>query len=112
LVTCYAGAIEISTLIRGIVVPQKIRKDPYFKRLYEASQDSFCCINDIFGVTKDLLYEEVDSLVMFKYLEKKITLTEAFKQTLDFLNSQLKDVKLLSSILRLIDINFSYHVGM
>jgi hypothetical protein len=49
-----------------------MREDWYYIRLRMASEDVLGFINDIFGVSKDLIYNETDTLVMFKYMEKGI----------------------------------------
>jgi hypothetical protein len=92
--------IELVCLVRGVVIPTPLRRDFYWIRLRMASEDVIGFINDIFGISKDLLYDETDTLVMFKHIEKKVQLEKAYKDTVEFLNEQIQDMVLLIEVLR------------
>jgi len=68
--------IELVCLIRGVVIPEAMRKDFYFIRLRMASEDVIGFINDIFGISKDLVFAEV--LLKREYETKTLITLIAF----------------------------------
>jgi len=98
--TGWKAWLEIVSLLRDVTVSQAMRKDLYFCRLLVASGDVICCINDVLGASKDLGKGKQDTLVMFKHFRKGCNIEEAQKQTVDYLNEQVKDIRLLIEVLR------------
>lgn len=90
----YRPVSEHIIMMNGINLQKEIRQHLLFKRFKQASQNAFAITNDIFSFKRELNDERSENSILTK-ITHGISLSDAFKQTIDFLNSEIRDVVLL-----------------
>jgi len=87
-------------LVPNCVPPLYLKNDVAYIRLQNAFHTLICAISDLYGIVKDIRFEDEDNLILFRVKKKEISIQEAFKQSIELQNDQARQFIYLASYLR------------